>query len=149
MSSGTQRSETHSHSDALDVRAPRAPASVANGSRGLRMKTPTEAVSVLVVEDEWPARNFLVTLLQESGLAEVTAAVATLDEAREALGPDGIAVDVAFVDVQLAGAARDDAGLALIRSLAGAPEAPLFVLATASDAHAVEAFDLGVVDYLL
>jgi DNA-binding LytR/AlgR family response regulator len=102
-----------------------------------------------VIEDEWPARNYLVELLQESGLAEVVAAVATLDEAREALGPDGITVDVAFVDVQLAGAARDGAGLELVRSMAGVSGAPLFVLATAFDTHAVKAFDLGVVDYLL
>lgn len=113
------------------------------------MRTSAAAMSVLVVEDEWLARNYLVELLQGSELADVVAAVATLAEAREALGPDGIAVDVAFVDVQLAGAPRDDAGLELIRDLAGSPGAPLFVLATASDAHAVEAFSLGVVDYLL
>ncbi len=103
----------------------------------------------LIVEDEWPARNYLVELLQASGQAEVVAAVATLEEARAALGPDGVAVDVAFVDVQLAGAPQDDAGLALIRSCAGAPGAPPFVLATASSTHALEAFALGVVDYLL
>jgi two-component system response regulator LytT len=107
------------------------------------------ALRVLVVEDEWPARNYLVELLQGSGLAEVAAAVATLEDAREALRPDGITVDVAFVDVQLAGDAGDRAGLELIRSLAGVPGAPLFVLATAFEQHAVEAFDLGVVDYLL
>lgn len=109
----------------------------------------TAPLRALVVEDEWPARNYLVELLQESGQAEVLAAVATLDEARQALGPDGVAVDVAFVDVQLAGAPEDDAGLALIRSLSGTPGAPRFVLATASSSHALEAFALGVVDYLL
>lgn len=106
----------------------------------------------LVVEDEWPARNYLVELLQASGAAEVLAAVATLDEAQEALGPEGVAVDVAFVDVQLAGAPQDDAGLALIRAIverAGPAGAPQFVLATASGTHALEAFELGVVDYLL
>lgn len=113
------------------------------------MKTQALTINVLVVEDEWPARNYLVELMQETGRAEVIAAVATLDEAREALGPEGISVDVAFVDVQLAGPSHGEAGLELIRSLAGTPGAPLFVLATAHDTHAVEAFDLGVVDYLL
>ena len=113
------------------------------------MTPPAARLRALVVEDEWAARNYLVELLQGSGRAEVLAAVATLDEAREALGPGGVAVDVAFVDVQLAGAPQDDAGLALVRSLAGAAGAPQFVLATASSTHALEAFALGVVDYLL
>ena len=67
----------------------------------------------------------------------------------EALGPDGISVDVVFVDVQLTGSMGDEAGLQLIRSTAEAAGAPLFVLATAFDTHALEAFNLGVVDYLL
>jgi DNA-binding LytR/AlgR family response regulator len=113
------------------------------------MSPADHALAVLVVEDEWPARNYLVELLQGSGRAEVVAAVATLDEARQALGPGGVTAEVAFVDVQLAGGPHDDAGLELIRSMAGVPGAPLFVLATAHAAHAVEAFALGVVDYLL
>jgi two-component system response regulator LytT len=39
----------------------------------------------LVVEDEWPARNYLVELLQSSKLAEVVGAVGGLDEATQAL----------------------------------------------------------------
>ena len=71
------------------------------------MSASTAPISGLIVEDEWAARNYLVELLQESGRVEVAAAVATLDEAREALGPGGISVDVAFVDVQLAGTPGD------------------------------------------
>ena len=65
-------------------------------------------IRALVVEDEWPARNYLVELLESSGLAEVAGAVGTLDEARQALegDPPGLAVDAAFVDVRLEGAAR-------------------------------------------
>ena len=33
----------------------------------------------LVVEDEWPARNYLVELLEASNLAEIVGAVASLD----------------------------------------------------------------------
>ena len=113
------------------------------------MRTSSAVVSALVLEDEWSARNFLVKLLHESGRAEVIAAVATLEEAREVLGPGGISVDVAFVDVQLAGAEREFGGLELIRSMNKDLGAPLFVLATASDTYAVEAFNLDVVDYLL
>jgi len=58
-----------------------------------------------------------------------------------------VAIDVAFVDVQLIGSEVDDEGLELVRPREAAA-APLFVLATASRQHALEAFDLGVVDYL-
>ena len=101
----------------------------------------------LVVEDEWAARNYLVEMLHASGQAVVVAAVATLVEARQALAPGGIVVDVAFVDIHLGHG--DEAGMNLVRTLAGTPEAPLLVLATALSQHAVEAYALGVADYLL
>jgi two-component system response regulator LytT len=104
----------------------------------------------LVVEDEWPARNYLVELLETSRAAQVVGAVATVDEAREALQPSAhLSVDVVFVDVQLAAEPGDRAGLELVRSLARSHPGLLFVLATAFEQHALEAFDLGVVDYLL
>jgi DNA-binding LytR/AlgR family response regulator len=105
---------------------------------------------VLVVEDEWPARNYLVELLQQTGAAEVVAAVATRGEAEQALAPQiGARIDVAFVDVQLAGLPDDDSGLAWVRAASGAPRAPRFVLATAYKQHALEAYELGVADYLV
>jgi DNA-binding LytR/AlgR family response regulator len=103
----------------------------------------------IVVEDEWAARKYLVEMLDASGEALVVAAVATLSEAQQTLAPGGIVVDVAFVDINLAGSDGDEAGLALIRELAGTKGAPLFVLATALSQHAVEAYSLGVADYLL
>jgi two-component system response regulator LytT len=104
----------------------------------------------LVVEDEWPTRNYLVELIEGSGLAAVVGAVPSVEEAREAIhATAGLAVDVVFVDVQLAGAGGDRAGLELIRSAVAGGRPPMFVLATAFDNHALEAFDLGVVDYLL
>jgi DNA-binding LytR/AlgR family response regulator len=104
-----------------------------------------------VVEDEWPARNYLVELIESSGLAEVVGAVGSADEAVQALegDPPRVAVDVAFIDVALEGASRDRSGLSLVRDLAQRPGAPTFVLATAHEQHAIEAFELGVVDYLL
>ena len=97
----------------------------------------------LVVEDEWPARNYLVRLIEATRLAEVVGAVAGAAEAREVLGT--LPVDVVFVDVQLSGGEN---GLELVRSLRGAAQ-PAFVLATAFSQHALEARNLGVVDYLL
>lgn len=104
----------------------------------------------LVLEDEWPARNFLVELLESTGLAEVVGAIATVDEARAVLaaGKSRVSVDAVFVDVHLV-PDGDAAGLELVRELSRAPEAPLFVLATAFQEHALEAFELGVADYLL
>lgn len=100
----------------------------------------------LVIEDEWPAREYLVELLEESGVAEVVGAVGTIAEGKQALA--GLVLDVAFVDIRLAGSG-DVSGLDLVRSLAGGPGAPMFVLATAFKEHAAEAYALDVVDYLL
>lgn len=113
------------------------------------MSSSAEAMRVLVVEDERPARHYLVELLESSEIAAVVGAVGTVDEARQALTVGGPGVDVAFVDVQLDGSARGETGLSLIRSMVGIAGAPMFVLATAFEEHALEAFELGVVDYLL
>jgi DNA-binding LytR/AlgR family response regulator len=105
----------------------------------------------LVVEDEWATRNDLARMLQASGEAEVVGALASAETARQALdaAPADGAIDVAFVDVQLVGSLRDNEGLELVRAYASRPGAPAFVLATAFREHAIEAFDLEVVDYLL
>jgi DNA-binding LytR/AlgR family response regulator len=99
----------------------------------------------LVLEDEWLARNYLVQLIEVTKLAEVVGAVATVSEARDVLA--ALPVDVVFVDVQLSG---DESGLDLVQSMASSDGArPAFVLATAFSQHALEAWNLGVVDYLL
>jgi DNA-binding LytR/AlgR family response regulator len=102
----------------------------------------------LVVEDEWAARDYLVELLERSGEVEVIGAAARADDARTALEARDGPIDVAFVDVRLVGGEGEDEGLDLVRAFARRPGAPLFVLATAFAQHALEAFDLGVVDYL-
>src|SRR5438445_1407699 len=104
-------------------------------------------LKALVLEDEWPTRNYLVKLIEDTHRAEVIGAVATLEEAREAM--KGSPLDVIFVDVQLAATGDARTGLDLIRSMARETSAPMFVLATASAEHSLEAFDLGVVDYIL
>jgi len=104
----------------------------------------------LVVEDEWPARNYLVELLVDSGKAEVVGAVSNVDEAQQALGAAaGLHVDVAFVDVQLARDGGNQAGLTFAQTLRRTAPDVQIVLATAFEQHALAAFDLGVTDYLL
>jgi two-component system, LytTR family, response regulator LytT len=115
----------------------------------LPFSPPTPALRALIVEDERPAREYLVELVEKSDLATVVGAVATLDEATQALDDTrSLQLDVAFVDIRLAGSGHT-AGLDLVRRLAGRKGAPMFVLATAYQDHAVEAFGLDVVDYLL
>jgi DNA-binding LytR/AlgR family response regulator len=111
--------------------------------------TATAKLRAFIAEDEWPARNYLVRLLEESGLAEVMGAVGTGAEAREAIENANGAIDVAFVDIELARSGTQSEGLTIVRDLAEAPGAPAFVLATAFAEHALEAYSLGVVDYLL
>lgn len=127
----------------------RKPESVVS-ARAAYSTDPSSLLRVLVVEDEWPARNYLVELIEGTQLAEVVGAVSTVEEAREVLHPSArTSVDVVFVDVQLEGDSGHWAGLELIRSLTACPDPPMFILATAFAQHALEAFDLGVVDYML
>src|SRR5262249_36272697 len=92
----------------------------------------------------------LVELLEGTGLAEVVGAIASVEEARAVLAAKtaAVSIDVVFVDVQLM-PEGEGAGLELVRELSRAPDAPQFVLATAFKEHALEAFELGVADYLL
>ena len=112
--------------------------------------SPTGSVPLraLVVEDEWIARNYLVELLDSSRLAETVGAVASADEARELLAQSAHpAVDLVLIDVNLSG--DETAGLRLAREIARLAPNLLLVLATAYREHAIEAYELGVSDYLL
>lgn len=102
------------------------------------------ALRALIVEDESGAREYLQRLVEASELARVVASVERVEDASRIL--DLQPLEVVFVDVNLGGAGED--GLSLIRrhrSTTG----PCFVLATAVRDHALDAFTLGVVDYLL
>lgn len=114
----------------------------------------TEPMRVLVLEDEWPARNYLTQLIEKSGLGHVVAAVPSPALASEALATTPAPIDIAFVDIHLAGEVEPErAGLSWIEALAQAHKrgepTPKVVLSTASKEHAMRAYDLGVVDYLL
>lgn len=118
-----------------------------NGMNGMNSEG-SEKLRVLVVDDEWAARNYLVELLDGSNMAEVTGAVASAQAAREVIVGEGrLAFDAVFLDIRLAGHRNE--GLDIARELAALPDAPMLVLATAFSAHALEAYDLGVADYLL
>ena len=98
-------------------------------------------IRALVAEDERPARDKLARMLEELGATVVARCVDGIDAARaiEELQPD-----VALLDIQMPGIG----GLELVAQLDG-ERAPLVVFVTAFDEHAVRAFELNAVDYLL
>lgn len=97
----------------------------------------------LAVDDEPPALDELAYLLRADGrVGEVRTACDATDALR--LLRDG-EVDVVFLDVRMPGLD----GLELARVLRRFAAPPLVVFVTAYDDRAVDAFDLGAVDYLL
>jgi two-component system, LytTR family, response regulator LytT len=102
---------------------------------------------VLVAEDDGYAKNVLLHMLEVSGLVDAVKTVHGIAEARHALSAP-TTINAAFVDVRLGHAAGDD-GLSLVRSMVSVADAPAFVLATETEDHALEAFELGVFDYLV
>jgi DNA-binding LytR/AlgR family response regulator len=98
---------------------------------------------VLVVDDEAPARSELAFLLRADPRV---AGVRTATGAAEALQIVASApVDAVFCDVKMPG--MD--GIALARVLASFAAPPMVVFVTAYDEHAVDAFELRAVDYLV
>lgn len=98
---------------------------------------------VLVVDDERPALDELAYLLQRD---ERVGEVLTCDSATEALRVlQEQEVDALFLDIQMPGLS----GLELAQVLTRFKQPPPIVFVTAHEGHAVEAFDLQAVDYVL
>jgi DNA-binding LytR/AlgR family response regulator len=104
---------------------------------------PADALRVLVVDDERPALDELQYLLEQDGrVGEVVAC----DSATEALRTlHEREVDAVFLDIQMPGLT----GLELAQVLRRFRRPPPVVFVTAHEAHAVDAFDLRAVDYVL
>ncbi len=102
-----------------------------------------ERLTVLVVDDERPALEELRWLLERD---ERIQAVLTADSATEALRLlQERGVDAVFLDIRMPGLS----GVDLARVLSRFKAPPPVVFVTAHDDRAVDAFDLGAVDYLL
>lgn len=101
---------------------------------------------VFIADDEEPARQRLKELLADIG-AEVSTVVA--GEAGNALETldrvPGSGAQVLLLDIQMPGMS----GLELARHVARLPDAPAVIFVTAHDRHALEAFELYALDYLL
>ncbi|MGH3330232.1 MAG: LytR/AlgR family response regulator transcription factor [Nocardioidaceae bacterium] len=98
---------------------------------------------VLVVDDELPALDELAWLLDRD---DRVGGVLTTDSAPEALRVlQEEQVDAVFMDIRMPGLT----GLELARVLSRFRSPPPVVFVTAHDEHAVDAFELNAVDYLL
>lgn len=98
---------------------------------------------VLVVDDELPALSELAFLLgRDPRVAEVTTASSATDALRAL---ETRPVDVVFSDIKMPGLN----GLDLARVLARFSRRPHVVFVTAYDQHAVDAFEVQAVDYVM
>ena len=109
----------------------------------MSVSVPTEGLRVLAVDDEPPALDELAYLL---GRDERVGEVHTCGSAAEALRLlQGETYDVLLLDIAMPGLS----GLELAQVLRQFRQPPAVVFVTAHAVHAVEAFDLHAVDYLL
>ena len=99
-------------------------------------------IHVLIVDDETPARDKLRRWLGEQADIELVGECA--DGLEAAASISNLVPDVVFLDIQMPGMS----GLEVAAQLEPA-RAPLIVFVTAYDEHAIKAFDLNAVDYLL
>ena len=97
-------------------------------------------VRALIVDDEPIARAGLRRMLAEFGWLECAGEAASGPAALESL--ERLRPELMFLDIEMP-------GLSGIEVLRQAPHAPLVVFTTAYAEHAVTAFELGALDYLL
>jgi len=100
-------------------------------------------IRAVLVDDEQPARDEMVYLLGQVGGVEIVGqadnGVAALDTIRR------VQPEVVFLDIQMPGLT----GFEVARRLLEDGTTPHVVFVTAFDRHAIEAFEVNAVDYLL
>ena len=97
-------------------------------------------MKALIIDDERLARNELRRLLEPFSNIEVVGEAANADEAEKQVGE--LKPDLLFLDINMPG--KD--GFELLASLEIAPHV---IFVTAYDEHAVQAFEVNALDYLL
>ncbi len=100
------------------------------------------AFRVLIVDDEPPARRKLRALFERASDFTVAGECADGDEAVQRLSSEDF--DLVLLDVRMPGRS----GLEVVRAV-GSARLPPIVFVTAFDDHAVQAFELHALDYLL
>ena len=104
------------------------------------------SLRVFIVDDEEPARSRLKELLGDIAAEVPTSVVGEAGHGLEALERvPASGAQVLLADIQMPGMG----GLELARHLAGLEQPPGVVFVTAHERHAVDAFELNAIDYLL
>jgi two-component system LytT family response regulator len=103
--------------------------------------TPTP-LTLIVADDERPARRFLTGLLKECAGVQVVGEASSGEEAIALI--QSLRPALALLDLHM----PEIGGLDVVRRVSAA-ELPLVAFVTAFDDHAIEAFELNAIDYLL
>ena len=101
---------------------------------------------VLIVDDEAPARRRLRDVLDDCAEALPIVVVGEAADGREAIDMlQAVSADLVLTDIRMPG--MD--GLELARHLLKLPQPPVVIFTTAYHEHALEAFDVNAIDYLV
>lgn len=100
-------------------------------------------IKALIVDDEMPARNELIFMLEETGKAEVVGEAGDVPSAINLIKSHS--ADVLFLDINMPGYS----GLQLAEVLKTHPNPPAIIFVTAYSNFALKAFDVNAVDYLV
>ncbi|MGT2934177.1 LytR/AlgR family response regulator transcription factor [Streptococcus catagoni] len=100
-------------------------------------------MKVAIIDDEPLARMELNYLLQQTSEVEAIFEGESVDDAFQIILTHQ--PDLLFLDIHL----TDESGLDLAKRLSKIPQPPLIIFATAYDNHAVEAFEVNALDYIL
>jgi two-component system, LytTR family, response regulator len=103
----------------------------------------TQELRAVLVDDEQLARDELAYLLGQVGGIEIIGQAGNGVEALSAIGR--LQPDVVFLDVQMPGLT----GFEVARRMLTTPTLSHIIFVTAYDQHAIEAFEVNAVDYLL
>ena len=106
------------------------------------MVNPPRAIRVLIVDDETLGRRRIEDLLARERGVEIVGTADNGDAAVEAIAD--LRPDLVFLDVQMPGRT----GLDVVRAV-GIERMPATIFVTAYDRHALAAFDLAAIDYLV
>ncbi len=102
----------------------------------------TMSLRVIVADDERPARQFLMTMLRSFEDVDIVGEAQSGNETMRLI--EQTQPDLAFLDLQM----PEMDGLSIVRSLRHG-RIPLVAFVTAFDEHAVSAFEIEALDYLL
>jgi two-component system LytT family response regulator len=100
-------------------------------------------IKALIIDDEALSRQNLQYALKQHSHWQIIAQLGNVASARDVLATNQI--DVIFLDIRM----PRESGLQLARELAQQSRPPLIIFVTAFNEHAIEAFELHALDYLL